>query len=567
MKAVKCLKFQLHLANDDKKRILKLFDRYYLAKKYILDVVRLSPARLEILRMMYGSRRNKTIRPVFDRIKEKLREIIGDDVRSEIIDPCLFRFYAKSIYATIRECSRIPENVSSNVIYLAMSTHKDIMKRIHRNVTLKLEGNMVVAELRIFKKSIIRGTIGRIDVIGSRFPELLDAIRGLNGYKLGNPCQLVRFEDRLFLYIPIDKEVEVKDWGGNIMGIDLGISEYLVYYTIIDREGNVIVKGGIPSEPLIELYKKYDKEIRKRMQNIRGQRKDKRIFELLKRAYMWYHSVEQYPSKKELLRNIDHEFLSWFTDTFGISVEDAIRAIRRKRNRIKEACPAYRRYWKGLLNKVYSTSKIAPRSALGEPLWQVMSRELAYNTVNQLIELAKRYNVSIIAVERLKWLKSRITRRLRKEIKELADKYRKDRSESTLYKLRLLREQLKAVSRFPYRRLLEDLRVEAIWNEIIFMKVSAKGTSITCPKCGYSNRANRVSRSEFKCRRCGYTEHADYVASLNIALRALERLKGRRPHQKIKRNRIKEETTPPEQKTEEIPQTSILYWLHHQNTP
>ena len=65
MKAVKCLKFQLHLANDDKKRILKLFDRYYLAKKYILDVIRLSPARLEILRMMYGSRRNKTIRPVF----------------------------------------------------------------------------------------------------------------------------------------------------------------------------------------------------------------------------------------------------------------------------------------------------------------------------------------------------------------------------------------------------------------------------------------------------------------------------------------------------------------------
>lgn len=44
-------------------------------------------------------------------------------------------------------------------------------------------------------------------------------------------------------------------------------------------------------------------------------------------------------------------------------------------------------------------------------------------------------------------------------------------------------------------------------------------SSITCPKCWYSDKANRRG-VEFCCRRCGHVAHADSVAGINLARRA-----------------------------------------------
>ena len=50
--------------------------------------------------------------------------------------------------------------------------------------------------------------------------------------------------------------------------------------------------------------------------------------------------------------------------------------------------------------------------------------------------------------------------------------------------------------------------------------VDPRNTSRTCPECGYTDKKNRKSQSEFSCNSCGYADLADYVAARNIASRA-----------------------------------------------
>jgi putative transposase len=48
------------------------------------------------------------------------------------------------------------------------------------------------------------------------------------------------------------------------------------------------------------------------------------------------------------------------------------------------------------------------------------------------------------------------------------------------------------------------------------VKVNPKYTSQKCSKCGYINKENRKTQSEFKCLKCGHSENADFNASKNI---------------------------------------------------
>ncbi|MCX6659202.1 MAG: transposase [Candidatus Bathyarchaeota archaeon] len=50
--------------------------------------------------------------------------------------------------------------------------------------------------------------------------------------------------------------------------------------------------------------------------------------------------------------------------------------------------------------------------------------------------------------------------------------------------------------------------------------VDPRDTSRRCSCCGHIERANRVSRSEFRCRICGYGADADLNAAVNIRWRA-----------------------------------------------
>jgi putative transposase len=47
--------------------------------------------------------------------------------------------------------------------------------------------------------------------------------------------------------------------------------------------------------------------------------------------------------------------------------------------------------------------------------------------------------------------------------------------------------------------------------------VDPRNTSRTCPQCGYVDRANRKSQSQFSCGSCGYSGHADHIAAVNIS--------------------------------------------------
>jgi IS605 OrfB family transposase len=50
--------------------------------------------------------------------------------------------------------------------------------------------------------------------------------------------------------------------------------------------------------------------------------------------------------------------------------------------------------------------------------------------------------------------------------------------------------------------------------------VDPRNTSRTCPSCGYIDKANRKTQSEFSCKSCGFADHADHVGAINIARRA-----------------------------------------------
>ena len=52
--------------------------------------------------------------------------------------------------------------------------------------------------------------------------------------------------------------------------------------------------------------------------------------------------------------------------------------------------------------------------------------------------------------------------------------------------------------------------------------VDPKNTSRTCSACGYCNKANRRSQSQFLCLSCGLQANADMNASVNIARKGLE---------------------------------------------
>jgi len=66
-------------------------------------------------------------------------------------------------------------------------------------------------------------------------------------------------------------------------------------------------------------------------------------------------------------------------------------------------------------------------------------------------------------------------------------------------------------------------RIQALCeeNRISFRSVPSFYTSQTCSKCGYRDKKNRVSQSEFKCQSCNHTANADFNASLNILNSAL----------------------------------------------
>jgi putative transposase len=55
-----------------------------------------------------------------------------------------------------------------------------------------------------------------------------------------------------------------------------------------------------------------------------------------------------------------------------------------------------------------------------------------------------------------------------------------------------------------------------------YSEVDPRYTSQRCSACGHTERANRVSQSEFLCRKCGYCAHADVNAAKNVSVAACQ---------------------------------------------
>jgi len=70
---------------------------------------------------------------------------------------------------------------------------------------------------------------------------------------------------------------------------------------------------------------------------------------------------------------------------------------------------------------------------------------------------------------------------------------------------------------WAFRKLQYFIEYKALERWIPVVYVEPKNTSITCPRCGCSDKANRRSQSLFRCVRCGFQHNADYVASLNLS--------------------------------------------------
>ena len=69
---------------------------------------------------------------------------------------------------------------------------------------------------------------------------------------------------------------------------------------------------------------------------------------------------------------------------------------------------------------------------------------------------------------------------------------------------------------YEFRRQLE---YKSAWRGGFVIAVSPHHTSQTCPCCGYTDKGNRKTQSNFECVECGYTENADLVGALNILAR------------------------------------------------
>ncbi|MED3666720.1 zinc ribbon domain-containing protein, partial [Geobacillus kaustophilus] len=55
------------------------------------------------------------------------------------------------------------------------------------------------------------------------------------------------------------------------------------------------------------------------------------------------------------------------------------------------------------------------------------------------------------------------------------------------------------------------------------MVVAPHYTSLTCPKCGHTEKANRNKRTHtFCCRTCGYTSNDDRIGAMNLQRKGIE---------------------------------------------
>jgi IS605 OrfB family transposase len=75
----------------------------------------------------------------------------------------------------------------------------------------------------------------------------------------------------------------------------------------------------------------------------------------------------------------------------------------------------------------------------------------------------------------------------------------------------------------PFRALQFYTSYKAAFEGIPTAWIDPAYTSQRCPMCGHTERANR-NKKRFKCRSCSHQDHSDRGASVNIAVKGIEKV-------------------------------------------
>jgi IS605 OrfB family transposase len=90
-------------------------------------------------------------------------------------------------------------------------------------------------------------------------------------------------------------------------------------------------------------------------------------------------------------------------------------------------------------------------------------------------------------------------------------------------RVRLRKPQRVAVHSWAFAQLGVFLGYKAQAAGVVFVEVDPAYTSQTCHVCGWVDKRNRRSQSEFECGRCGFVGHADHNAAKVLATRGVQR--------------------------------------------
>lgn len=126
------------------------------------------------------------------------------------------------------------------------------------------------------------------------------------------------------------------------------------------------------------------------------------------------------------------------------------------------------------------------------------SHTLNHQLSRQLVDLASLYPNSVLVLEDLKGIRSRL--RGSKSFNHMLHHWR-------------------------FHDLLEKIQYKAIHAGIGVLLVSPYHTSQKCHRCGHTSKKNRVTQAVFHCQSCGFQTNADWNAATNIqaaGLRALQ---------------------------------------------
>ena len=87
-------------------------------------------------------------------------------------------------------------------------------------------------------------------------------------------------------------------------------------------------------------------------------------------------------------------------------------------------------------------------------------------------------------------------------------------------KVTVRKAQREEHSKWAFGELSQFIKYKAQLAGVLVYLVDPRNTSRQCSECGYIDKKNRKSQSEFVCKSCNHTENADINAAKNIAQRA-----------------------------------------------